>query len=161
MTEKTLDKAIELIKSNSGYDRNTPTWEAQRALVEYAERGSIYMIEHSYETYGNSGYYWDRTLDEDHGFFLTREEAQSKVDEYNNYEGRYDKYVQANTAHNVKAMEQFARRQEDHEKAKAAGLSHLAPAPVRADTRVILDFDGWKAHLREDSYYSVVEVNRA
>lgn len=131
---------------------------AVKTAIEESRGGNLYLVQYNIEREGYYGRSWDEVPDLDLGYFLTKEAAQAEADRLNNYEAKWDAYVRKVTAENARAMKTFAQRQNDHEKAKAAGLAHLAPAPVRAAVKPVLDFEDWKSTLREDSFYDVVEV---
>lgn len=124
-----------------------------------AQRPSIFLVQYNVERDSYySGWHWEEVPELDRGFFLTQEEAQAEADRLNNYAEKYASYVRKTEERNRGAEVSYARQQSDHEKAKAAGLAHLAPVPVREPTVPVLDFEGWKAAMRVDCYYDVVEV---
>lgn len=121
----------------------------------------IFFVQHNVQRDGYSGWHWEEEPDLELGYFTTQEAAQEAADAKNNYKGRWEEYVRNTTAKNEQAERVFEQRQKDHEKAAAAGLGHLVPAPVRSSAVTVLDFDAWVNGTSVDEYYDVVEVQPA
>lgn len=158
-----IPEAIKTLKSNSGYNRDTDSWIAQRTLVEFAENPRIWMLQYNsyYEPYDYRGY-WETKPDEDFGIFLTQEAAQEKADSLNNYQGLYEKFVEATRIANLRAEEDYQKRRTAWKALVASGIENpekYMPKP-RLDTKPILTFEEWVRETAgsRGSFYDVIEI---
>lgn len=98
------------------------------------------------------------SIDEDYGFYTTREAAQAKVDELHDFQKKYARYLVAIEDRIAKAQKEFEIKTRLHDELRAAGVEPGFFRPVKPQVSRPQTFEQYIEIVRQ---YTVVEVESA
>lgn len=112
----------------------------------------IYLI--AYVHFDDDNYRHE-TVDEDFGYFTSREDAQAWINSKQNLTQEYIEYVERMVARNVKAETDFEATCRAYDLLVEKDVKPPFFRPARASTVQVLEFPEWK---RQNERFAIVEV---
>lgn len=99
--------------------------------------------------------YRNETVDEDYGYFTSREDAQAWIDYKQNLAEEYAEYVDRRVARNVKAETDFEAKCRAYDLLKEQGIEPPFFRPTAISTVPVQSFEVWK---EQNERFAIVEV---